>query len=81
MGIIDIRDKPLPLMDMKKLPPPRLFVIACDGFERFVERQAASGARLGEIKPAAMSRLSGWSDVFAGAYLERSPRGLAVEAH
>ena len=67
--------------DVGQLPPPRLFVIACDGFERFVERQAASGARLGDIKPAALSRSSGWSDVFAGAYLERSLCGLAVEAH
>ena len=55
--------------DLGQLLPPRLFVIASDGFACFVERLAASGARLGDIKPAALSRLPGWSGIFAGRYL------------
>jgi len=57
--------------DLGQLLPPRLFLIACDGFECFVERQAAGGARIGDIKPAALSRLSGWSETFRGSYLPR----------
>ena len=67
--------------DLGQLLPPRLFVIARNGFECFAQRQAGNGARLGDIKPAALSRLAGWSEVFVGAYLERSLCGLAVEAH
>jgi hypothetical protein len=55
--------------DLGQLQQPRLFVIDGHAFERFVERQAAGGARLGDIKPAALSRLSGWSEVFPGRYL------------
>lgn len=62
-----------------QLLPPRLFVIAGNGFERFVERQTASGARVGDIKPAALSRLSGWSEVFVGEYLDcQTHTGIAV---
>jgi hypothetical protein len=58
--------------DLGQLLPPRLFAIASRGYEQFIERLAAGGARLGEIKPAALSRLSGWSNVFAGDYVARS---------
>jgi hypothetical protein len=56
--------------DLGQLLPPRLFVVAGNGFERFVERQAGRGARMGDIKPAALSRSSGWSKVFVGEYLD-----------
>jgi hypothetical protein len=55
--------------DLGQLRSPRLFVIARDGFRRFVAREAAQGARLGDVKPAVLSRRSGWSDLFAGNYL------------
>jgi hypothetical protein len=55
--------------DLGQLLPPRLFAIDSNGYDRFVERQTANGARLGDIKPAALSRSSGWSKVFAGDYL------------
>ena len=55
--------------DLGQLLPPRLFVIAGGGFERFVERQSAGGARIGDIKPAVLSRTSGWSEIFEGDYV------------
>jgi hypothetical protein len=65
--------------DLGQLLPPRLFLIARNGFERFVERQVASGVRVGDIKPAALSRSSGWSKVFVGEYLDcRTHAGIAV---
>ncbi len=57
--------------DLGQLLAPRLFVVARDGFERFVERQAAGGARVGGIKPATLSRRSGWSQAFTGDYLRK----------
>ena len=67
--------------DLGQLWPPRIFAIAREGFENFMHRQARSGAKLGDIKPASLSRLSGWSEVFDGAYLEHSPRSLAAKAN
>jgi hypothetical protein len=65
--------------ELGQLLPPRLFLIARSGFESFVERQTASGARVGDIKPAALSRSSGWSKVFVGEYLDRrSHTSIAV---
>lgn len=55
--------------DLGQLLAPRLFVVVQNGFECFIERQSAHGARLGDIKPAALSRLSGWSEIFQGCYL------------
>jgi hypothetical protein len=37
--------------------------------EWLAEREAAQGARLGEIKQASFGRMFGWSDVFTGAYI------------
>ncbi len=58
--------------DLSQLSPPCVFVIESHGYERFVERQAARGSRLGGIKPAALSRLSGWSEVFGGVPVSRN---------
>jgi hypothetical protein len=55
--------------DLGQLLPPRLFRIASNGFARFVQRQTAGGARLGDAKPAVLSRSSGWSKMFAGDYM------------
>jgi len=52
--------------NMGQLLPVRLFVITERGFETFAKRQAAQGTRLGDIKPAALCRTSGWSKVFGG---------------
>jgi len=55
--------------DLGQLLPPRIFLISERGFESFAAYQAAHGARLGDIKPASLSRTAGWSKVFSGAYL------------
>jgi hypothetical protein len=54
--------------DLGQLRPVRVFVISADGCEAFLRRQAESGARLGDVKPAALSRLPGWSKIFSGCY-------------
>jgi hypothetical protein len=55
--------------DLGQLLPVRLFAIAERGYETFTKQQATQGARLGDIKPTAFSRTTGWSDFFAGAYV------------
>lgn len=57
-----------------QLQAPRLFAISDRGYEAYAARLAARGARLGDIKPAALSQLDGWSDVFAGGYLSSERR-------
>ena len=56
--------------DLGQLLPVRLFVIAEQGYESFANRQSALGARLGEIKPTSLSRTTGWSTIFNGAYVQ-----------
>jgi hypothetical protein len=53
--------------DLGQLRPIELFEIAGGGYQQFVARQGASGTRLGDIKPAALSNRSGWSSVFSSA--------------
>lgn len=50
--------------DLGQLQPLRVFVISERGFETFARWQAASGARLGDIKPVALCKTSGWSKIF-----------------
>lgn len=50
--------------DLGQLLPPRLCLVVRDGFTAYATRLAANGARLGDIKPAALSRLTGWSACF-----------------
>jgi hypothetical protein len=52
-----------------QLLPARVFLISGGGYESFVQYQAAQGARLGDIKPALLSKSAGWSNRFAGRYL------------
>jgi hypothetical protein len=62
--------------DLGQLLPVRVFLIKENAYEAFTRRQAAAGTRLGEIKPAVLSRDSGWSEVFTGSYAlprERNP--------
>jgi hypothetical protein len=55
--------------DLGQLMPPRLFLVAERGYESFASRQTANGASLGGVKPSLISRMSGWSNIFAGAYV------------
>jgi len=47
-----------------------LFQIAGRGYETYAAQQSARGARLGDVKPAVLSKSSGWSNIFSGSYLE-----------
>jgi hypothetical protein len=66
--------------DLSQLSPVRVFVISERGFETFAQRCAGNGARLGGIKPTALSRASGWSKFFAGAYLQPGARAESTRA-
>lgn len=52
--------------DLGQLLPVTLFIISERGFETFARRRGAEGVRLGDIKPTALCRSSGWSQVFRG---------------
>jgi hypothetical protein len=56
--------------NLGQLLPPRIFLISERSFESYVAHQAADGSRLGDIKPALLSRTTGWSNVFSGAYID-----------
>jgi GH3 auxin-responsive promoter len=51
--------------DLGQLRSINLFIIAERGFEAFASRQAAHGARLGDVKPLALSSTTGWSNTFS----------------
>ncbi|HEX3716971.1 MAG TPA: GH3 auxin-responsive promoter family protein [Verrucomicrobiae bacterium] len=55
--------------DLGQLLPPKIFLVSRDGFETYCRKRAANGARLGDVKSSALSRISGWSSIFAGAYV------------
>jgi hypothetical protein len=52
-----------------QLRPPAVFRIARDGHTAYVEREAAAGRRVGDVKAAALSAREGWSEHFGGAYV------------
>lgn len=54
--------------DLGQLSQASIFVISQKAYEAFARRQAANGARLGDIKALSLSRLAGWSQVFEGDY-------------
>jgi hypothetical protein len=53
--------------DLGQLQRPRIFCVTSDPAEDFAARLART-QRLGDIKPAAVSRLDGWSECFRGTY-------------
>ena len=59
---------------LQQLACLRIFLIHRGGYETFAKRQLEAGARLGEIKPVVLSRASGWSRIFCGAYLKREEK-------
>lgn len=63
--------------DLGQLSDVSIFVIAHGGYEAFARRLAANGARLGDIKPANLSRLSGWSEAFEGRYSRTNMVGVS----
>lgn len=58
--------------NLQQLLPVRMFAIAGHGYETFANRLAAEGRRIGDIKPTSLSRMSGWSQIFKGEYVEPS---------
>jgi hypothetical protein len=68
--------------DLGQLLTPRIFIISKGSFESYAAHQAAHGIRLGDIKPALLSRSAGWSKIFSGAYIDRpTVERLKVECH
>jgi hypothetical protein len=56
--------------NLGQLQPVRVFNISGRGYQTFVKRQMEQGCRLGDVKPASLSRLQGWSQLFSGAYVQ-----------
>ena len=52
--------------ELGQLQPVGLFSIQERGFESFASRLVSEGRRLGDIKPSALSPVSGWSRTFPG---------------
>jgi len=52
--------------EIGQLSPVGLFEITQGGFETFAQREASQGARLGDIKPTALSGKFDWSCIFKG---------------
>ena len=50
--------------DLGQLGPVQFFPIASRGYEQFTAAERSRGARLGEIKPVALSRHTDWSQHF-----------------
>jgi hypothetical protein len=68
--------------DLGQLLPARIFLISKGSFESFAAHQAAHGIRLGDIKPALLSRSASWSNIFSGAYIDCPTLDcLKVECH
>jgi hypothetical protein len=64
---------------LSQLLPLRLFSVAGQGYEIFIQHEGANGARLGDVKPSMLSCKSTWSRVFRGQYVseyeENCPAG------
>lgn len=54
--------------DLGQLGEPRVFRIARGGDETFARMEAATGRKLGDVKPQALSRRDGWAGRFEGNY-------------
>lgn len=52
-----------------QLARARVFLTRGDAFAAYESRMAAAGMKRGDVKPARLSRLDGWSRVFEGDYL------------
>ncbi len=55
-------------IELGQLGPARLFRVAGDGHQVYLEHRRRAGQRLGDVKPAALSPEVGWSERFAGYY-------------
>jgi hypothetical protein len=57
--------------DLGQLDPVRVFRIRVGGREAYLEHCRSLGQRLGDIKPSALHRRSGWTLVFQGDWLRK----------
>lgn len=55
--------------DLGQLAPVRVFRIARDGRETYLRACCSHGQRLGDVKPLALHRGSGWAEAFPGRML------------
>ncbi len=61
-----------------QLAAVRLFSASGTMFPAYVERCREMGQRVGDVKPLALSKRAGWSDVFPGQYL--ADKNLSMES-
>jgi hypothetical protein len=52
--------------DLGQLSTVRVFRVAANGRESYLRRCVELGQRLGDVKPRALHRMAGWSEVFSG---------------
>ncbi len=62
--------------ELGQLAPVRLFRIEGDGHDIAIDRAMRQGARLGDVKPVALSPEGGWSDRFSGSYFRNAEENL-----
>jgi hypothetical protein len=53
----------------------RFYLVEAAAFPRYLRRCGESGQRLGDVKPLALSRLAGWSEVLPGRYFTGGTAG------
>jgi hypothetical protein len=53
-----------------QLAPVRVFRVAANGTDTYLDACCRAGQRLGDIKPLALSRRDDWTSVFAGDYVD-----------
>jgi len=56
-------------VDLGQLQPARIFLISGGGLLAYESRLVAEGMRPGDVKPACLSKIDGWSRCFEGEYL------------
>jgi hypothetical protein len=63
-----------------QLDAARVFRVSGCAYEQYAAELTRRGQRLGDIKPAALSPVEGWSQVFTGQYVgnkRQRPRNVA----
>ncbi len=55
--------------DLGQLGPLGVFRVEGDALGAYHARMQAEGRRLGDVKPAALDRMSGWAEAFSGKHL------------
>jgi len=63
-----------------QLGPLRIFIVRSAGHASYIQHCLKRGQRLGDIKPAALSAETGWSQRFNGSYADRNATMLVRDS-